>query len=103
MGQLCDVESHEPRSHADVRDLTSGYRAVRRSVLDAVTLTEDGFTIQLESVVKAYAAGFRIVEVPITLSTRRHGMSHMFYSPALFARYYQLLMKCRVWMRDADA
>jgi dolichol-phosphate mannosyltransferase len=86
-----------------VRDLTSGYRAVRRSVLDAVTLTEDGFTIQLESVVKAYAAGFRIVEVPIVLSTRQHGTSHMFYSPSLFVRYFQLLMKCRVWMRDASA
>src|SRR5262249_25155771 len=31
-----------------VRDLTTGYRAMRRRVLDALTLTEDGFTIQLE-------------------------------------------------------
>jgi dolichol-phosphate mannosyltransferase len=86
-----------------VRDLTTGYRAARRSVLDAVTLTEDGFTIQLESVVKAHAAGFRIVEVPIVLSTRRHGSSHMLYSPALFANYYRLLMKCRAWLREARA
>jgi dolichol-phosphate mannosyltransferase len=84
-----------------VRDLTTGYRAARRRVLDAIALEEDDFTIQLESVVKASAAGFRIVEVPIVLSTRRHGTSHMFYSPALFARYYQLLMKCRRWMRES--
>jgi dolichol-phosphate mannosyltransferase len=86
-----------------VRDLTTGYRAARRRVLDAVTLAEDGFTIQLESVVKAHAAGFRIVEVPIVLSTRHHGTSHMFYSPALFAKYYRLLMKCRRWLREARA
>ena len=86
-----------------VRDLTSGYRAARRRVLDAVTLAEDGFTIQLEAVVKAHAAGFRIVEVPIVLSTRRHGTSHMFYSPALFTNYYRLLMKCRGWLREARA
>lgn len=84
-----------------VRDLTTGYRAARRRVLDAVTLTEDGFTIQLESIVKAHAAGFSIVEVPIVLSTRRHGTSHMFYSPMFFVRYYILLMKCRSWLREA--
>jgi dolichol-phosphate mannosyltransferase len=86
-----------------LRDLTSGYRAVRRRVLDAVTLSEDGFTIQLEWVVKTHAAGFRLVEVPITLSTRRHGISHMFNNPALFVGYYRLLMKCRAWMRKAQA
>jgi dolichol-phosphate mannosyltransferase len=86
-----------------VRDLTTGYRAVRRRVLDRVRLDEDGFTIQLESVVKAYAAGFSIVEVPIILSTRRHGTSHMFYSPMFFVAYYRLLMKCRGWLREARA
>ena len=84
-----------------IRDLTTGYRAVRRQVFERVTLVEDGFTIQLESVVKAYAAGFRIVEVPIVLSTRRHGVSHMFYSPALFSRYWRLLLKCRGWLEGA--
>jgi dolichol-phosphate mannosyltransferase len=83
-----------------VRDMTTGYRAMSRRVLDALTLTEDGFTIQLEAVVKAAAAGFTIAEVPIILSTRRHGVSHMYYSPELFARYYRLLMKCRQWLRE---
>ena len=83
-----------------IRDLTTGYRAVRRSVLDRVTLGEDGFTIQLESVVKAIAAGFTVVEVPIVLGTRRHGVSHMHYSAALFRDYWRLLMSCRRWMRE---
>src|SRR5262249_32461584 len=83
-----------------VTDLTTGYRAIRRRVLEAITLGEDGFTIQLESVVKAAAAGFQVVEVPITLGTRRHGKSHMHYTVGLFLNYYHLLMKCRRWMRE---
>jgi dolichol-phosphate mannosyltransferase len=86
-----------------VTDLTTGYRAMRRRVLEAITLGEDGFTIQLESVVKAAAAGFQIVEVPITLGTRRHGESHMHYTAGLLLNYYRLLMKCRRWMREGRA
>jgi dolichol-phosphate mannosyltransferase len=83
-----------------VRDMTTGYRAMRRTVLEALTLTENNFTVQLEAIVKAFAAGFRIAEEPIILSTRRHGVSHMYYSPALFAGYWRLLLKCRQWLRD---
>jgi dolichol-phosphate mannosyltransferase len=86
-----------------VRDLTTGYRAVRRHVLESVPLGEAGFTIQLEAVVKAAAAGFRIVEVPITLGTRRHGESHMNYSVRLFANYFRLLLKCRRWIQEGRA
>ena len=82
------------------RDLTTGYRAVRREVLEAVQLGEDGFTIQLESVIRAYAAGYRVVEVPIRLGTRRHGESHMTYSVQLFKNYWRLLRSCRRWMRE---
>lgn len=82
------------------RDLTTGYRAVRRDVLEAVSLGADGFAIQLEAVVKAAAAGFRVVEVPVTLETRRHGKSHMRYSPALIRDYWVLLLACRRWLRD---
>ena len=83
-----------------IRDLTTGYRAVRRSVMEAVVLGEDGFTIQLESVVKAIAAGFTVVEVPIVLGTRQHGESHMNYNVSLFRNYWRLLMACRRWMKQ---
>ena len=82
------------------RDLTTGYRAIRREVLQRVQLGEDGFTIQLESVIRAYAAGYRVVDVPIVLGTRRHGESHMNYSTQLFADYWRLLMSCRQWLRE---
>jgi dolichol-phosphate mannosyltransferase len=82
------------------RDLTTGYRAIRREVLEKVPLGEDGFTIQLEAVIRAHAAGYRVVEVPIMLGTRRHGESHMTYSLALFQNYWRLLRSCRRWMRE---
>lgn len=82
------------------RDLTTGYRAIRRDVLTDIQLGEDGFTIQLEAVIRAHAAGYRVVEVPIRLGTRRHGESHMTYSLALFQSYWRLLRSCRRWMRE---
>lgn len=84
-----------------VSDLTTGYRAIRCRVLQAIELGEDGFTIQLESVVRAYAAGYRVVEVPILLGTRRHGESHMNYNVQLFKDYWRLLMSCRRWLRES--
>jgi dolichol-phosphate mannosyltransferase len=80
-------------------DLTTGYRAMRLRVFDAIALEENGFTIQLESAVKAYAAGFTIVEVPIVLGARKHGRSHMVYTARLLADYWRLLMSCRRWLR----
>ena len=71
---------------------------MRRRVLDVIVLGEDGFTIQLESVIKAYAAGFRVAEVPIMLGTRLHGTSHMNYNPRLFRDYFRLLQSCRRWV-----
>ncbi len=84
-------------------DLTTGYRAMRLAVLEAIALGEDGFTIQLESVVKAYAAGFRVVEVPIVLGVREYGQSHMVYTTQLFADYWRLLLSCRRWLRESTS
>lgn len=85
------------------RDLTTGYRAFRREVLELLPLEEDSFAIQLEAVVKASAAGYRVVEVPIVLGTRKHGASHMNYSAKLFATYFRLLLKCRRWLSEGRA
>ena len=81
------------------RDLTTGYRALRCEVLRNIRLGEDGFTIQLEAVIRAHAAGYRVTEVPIVLGTRLHGESHMNYTVQLFRDYWRLLRSCRQWMR----
>ena len=77
-----------------VRDFTTGYRAGGREVFERISLTERGFGIQLEGVVRAAAAGFRLGEVPIILTTRKFGDSKMIYNGKLIKSYFTLLLKC---------
>jgi dolichol-phosphate mannosyltransferase len=79
-----------------VRDLTSGFRAARAEVFRAVRLEEHGFGIQLEGTVKAYRAGFRVAEVPITLGVRKNGYSKMAYTRSFWLGYAQLVV--RLWL-----
>ncbi|MBI4493014.1 MAG: glycosyltransferase [Chloroflexi bacterium] len=79
-----------------VADLTSGYRAFRRSVLEQVVLEERGFGIQLETVTRAHRAGFRLAEAPITLRVRKHGYSKMVYNLSFWWSYARLLGRLAV-------
>lgn len=59
-------------------DGTSGYRAFRREVLeeiDLAALRSDGYSFQLETLLRAWRAGFAIAEVPIVFVERTHGAS----------------------------
>ncbi|MBV9169297.1 MAG: glycosyltransferase [Chloroflexi bacterium] len=76
-----------------VNDLTSGFRAARTSVWRTITLEENGFGIQLEGSVKAYRAGFRVTEVPITLGVRKSGYSKMAYTRSFWLGYGRLLVR----------
>ncbi len=79
----------------NVKDLTSGYRAVRSEVFRAIALEEDGFGIQLEGTAKAARAGFRVAEVPITLGVRKNGYSKMAYTRSFWLGYARLVL--RLW------
>ena len=59
-----------------VRDLSSGYRLYRREVLANLDLHSTNFEVLEEILVKAYAQGFSIVEVPFTYFPRGAGRSH---------------------------
>jgi dolichol-phosphate mannosyltransferase len=85
-----------------VGDLTSGFRAARSSVFRAITLCETGFGIQLEGTVKAYRAGFRVAEVPITLGVRKTGYSKMAYTRSFWLGYARLLLKLSLSRRVLD-
>lgn len=78
-----------------VKDLTSGYRAMKRKYFEKVSYQESGFSIQLESTVMAAVNGFKIVEVPIILTTRKFGVSSFNYKPKVFADYFNLMIKLR--------
>jgi dolichol-phosphate mannosyltransferase len=59
-----------------VRDLSSGYRLYRREVLEQLEIGGRNFEVLEEILVKAYAAGFSITEVPFTYFPRHRGVSH---------------------------
>ena len=49
-----------------VRDLSSGFRLYRREAVDGIKLESRNFEVLEELLVKAYARGFSVVEVPFT-------------------------------------
>ena len=59
-----------------VLDISSGYRLYRREVFRELEFTSSNFEVQEEILVKAYASGFSIVEVPFTYFPRGAGRSH---------------------------
>ena len=64
----------------NLRDATGGYRAYRRTVLEAVDyrdVASQGYCFQVDLAWRASRAGFRVVEVPITFADRERGESKM--------------------------
>jgi dolichol-phosphate mannosyltransferase len=62
------------------RDLTGGFKVIRRDVLESIDLdgtASHGYAFQVELTYLASQAGFRIVEVPIQFRERRAGNSKM--------------------------
>jgi dolichol-phosphate mannosyltransferase len=63
-----------------LRDATGGYRAYRRSVLDALPLAQvasQGYCFQVDLAWRTVCAGYEVVEVPITFVERERGSSKM--------------------------
>lgn len=57
---------------ADVSDCTNGFRAIRGSALDDLTLTEERFSAP-ELIIEARKNGLRIQEVPVEIAAREAG------------------------------
>jgi glycosyltransferase involved in cell wall biosynthesis len=78
-----------------VADATAGFRLYRRSLLEALDLgavRAEGYAFQLDMALRAWRAGLRIVEVPITFTERTDGTSKM--SRAIVA---EALWRVLVW------
>jgi dolichol-phosphate mannosyltransferase len=64
----------------DIQDITAGYRAYRREVLEKIDLNavdSKGYCFQIDLTWRAINNGFKVVEVPITFTEREHGESKM--------------------------
>lgn len=56
-------------------DMTGGFKLYRRSMFDEFKLACDDFNVQTEAIVKSYAFGFSIREVPYHFKDRQKGQS----------------------------
>jgi dolichol-phosphate mannosyltransferase len=64
----------------DIQDMTAGFIAWKREVLETIKLDEveaSGYVFQIELKYRAFKAGFKLVEVPITFPDRVRGVSKM--------------------------
>jgi dolichol-phosphate mannosyltransferase len=71
-----------------VRDLTGGFRCIRREVLETVelpTLRSQGYVFNIELTYRALRAGFRVAEVPILYRDRTVGESKISLAIAIEA------------------
>ena len=59
-----------------VRDMSSGFRLYRREALAGLQFEGRNFEVVEEILVKAYARGFSVFEVPFTYFPRESGSSH---------------------------
>lgn len=67
-----------------VHDVTAGFVAYHRQVLESINLQEvrsNGYSFQVEMKYRAWKKGFRLLELPITFTERTEGQSKM--SPAI--------------------
>ncbi|HEY7045463.1 MAG TPA: polyprenol monophosphomannose synthase [Nocardioidaceae bacterium] len=63
-----------------LHDATGGFRAFRRTTLEGIDLSDvssQGYCFQVDLARRTLAAGFRVVEVPITFVERVYGESKM--------------------------
>ena len=63
-----------------VRDATAGFRMYAANLvsdIDVRSIASEGYSFQLEMVLRAWQLGARIDEVPVTFTERRHGSSKL--------------------------
>jgi dolichol-phosphate mannosyltransferase len=80
----------------DVRDLTGGFKCIRREVLEAIDLPSvraEGYVFQIEVTYRAILAGFTVREIPIVFADRTRGRSKMSSRIALEAMLLVPVMK----------
>lgn len=58
------------------RDMSSGFRLYKRAALDEIRIQSRDFEVLEEILIKLYACGYQIIEVPFLYRPRREGRSH---------------------------
>jgi dolichol-phosphate mannosyltransferase len=61
----------------DLHDYSANFRAIRRSVWQAIHTEENTNSLLLEVILKVQYGGFKIAEVPVSFADRIHGQSKL--------------------------
>ena len=81
-----------------VWDATGGFKCFRRSVLEAIDLSQvrsNGYAFQIEMSFRAWKRGFRIAEIPIVFVDRTEGTSKM--SKSIVREAIWMVWRLRWW------
>ena len=65
------------RFHVNLTDTQNGFRAIKKSCAINLKLSENGFPIEQEMVMKSLKKGFRILEIPSHEYARAYGKSRI--------------------------
>lgn len=76
----------------NMADISTGYRAIRKNVLEKLDLQSTGFEIHAEIPAKACLNNFRIKEIPIHYAKRRKGKTKLKYLKE-GKRYFKVIIK----------
>jgi len=60
-----------------ITDSQTGFRALRRKVIDELSLESEGFEIETEITVKSLRNGFVFAEVPVEVQMREYGLTRI--------------------------
>lgn len=60
-----------------ITDSQTGFRVLKRKVVDSLSLQSDGYEIETEITVKSFRNGFTFKEVPIYIKRREYGISRI--------------------------
>ncbi|MFH1519716.1 MAG: polyprenol monophosphomannose synthase [Candidatus Omnitrophota bacterium] len=79
-----------------VNDLTSGFKCMKRNVLEEIginNIISKGYAFQVEMVYRTFLKGFKIIEYPIIFKGRRHEKSKMSLGIIIEA-FFRVIILC---------
>jgi len=86
-------------AHCRVRDLSSGYLRVEKSVFKRIPLRGEYGDYCIDFLVRAEHAGCRIREIPFTNVDRTKGSSKTTHNPLIFLRFALIYVKTLIRLR----
>jgi dolichol-phosphate mannosyltransferase len=66
-----------------VTDVMTGHKAFRRKIFNPTPIKENGFTVEIEITARILRNNWRLKEIPIVYSYRKHGVAKINYTDGL--------------------